>query len=74
MYSTNKTMEKIKTVLDAFFKLVLIFIMAFPFFWMISTALQTLKETLSVPLTLWPEKLQWVNFSEVFDTIAVGTY
>ena len=43
--------------------------MAFPFFWMISTALQTLKETLAVPLTLWPETLQWSNFTEVFKTI-----
>ena len=74
MYSTNKTMEKIKNVLDAFFKLVLIFIMALPLFWMISTALQTLKETVRVPPTLWPEVLQWSNFTEVFKTIPVDTY
>ncbi|MBQ9986902.1 MAG: carbohydrate ABC transporter permease, partial [Erysipelotrichales bacterium] len=46
----------------------------FPFFWMISTALQTLKETISVPLTLWPAELQWVNFVEVFKKIDVLTY
>ncbi len=74
MYSTNKSMEKVKNVVDAFFKIVLIFIMAFPFFWMISTALQTLKETLAVPPTLWPEVLQWENFTEVFKTIPVDTY
>ena len=74
MYSTNKGLEKFKTGLDAVAKLFLIFVMAFPFFWMISTALQTLKETVSVPLTLWPEKLQWVNFTEVFKTIPVDIY
>mgnify|MGYP003309455189 FL=1 len=74
MVETNKTWEKFKTGLDAVAKILLILIMAFPFFWMISTALQTLKETLSVPLTLWPETPQWVNFVEVFKTIPVGTY
>lgn len=74
MIETNKTLDKFKTVLDAAAKILLIIVMAFPFFWMISTALQTLKETLSVPLTLWPETLQWVNFAEVFKTIPVGTY
>lgn len=71
---TNRTWEKTKTCIDAIGKLLLIIIMAFPFFWMISTALQTLKETFQVPPTLWPEKLQWVNFAEVFKTIPVGTY
>ena len=74
MIETNKTLDKFKTVLDAAAKILLIIVMEFPFFWMISTALQTLKETLSVPLTLWPETLQWVNFAEVFKTIPVGTY
>lgn len=71
---TNRTWEKVKTCIDAIGKLLLIVVMAFPFFWMISTALQTLKETFQVPPTLWPETLQWVNFAEVFKTIAVGTY
>lgn len=71
---SNRTWEKLKACLDAGGKLLLIIVMAFPFFWMISTALQTLKETFQVPPTLWPEKLQWVNFAEVFKTIAVGTY
>ena len=64
MVERNKSLEKIKTIVDAAAKILLIIVMAFPFFWMISTALQTLKETLSVPLTLWPETLQWVNFSD----------
>ena len=41
---------------------------------MISTALQTLKETISVPLTIIPADPQWVNFAEVFKTINVFSY
>ena len=74
MYSQNKTLDKVKTFADAFFKILLILIIAFPFFWMISTAFQTLKETMRVPLTLWPEKLQWGNFAEVFKTVPVDIY
>lgn len=74
MVERNKSLNKLGTVVDAVAKVLLILVMAFPFFWMISTALQTLKETLSVPLTLWPESPQWSNFAEVFKTIPVGTY
>ena len=45
MKERNKTLEKFLSGLDIFGKAFLIFIMAFPFFWMISTALQTLQET-----------------------------
>ena len=74
MVERNKSLEKAMTIVDAVAKVFLIIIMAFPFFWMISTALQTLKETISVPLTLWPATPQWGNFAEVFKTINVATY
>ena len=32
MYSQNKTLDKVKTFADAFFNILLIFVMAFPFF------------------------------------------
>ena len=60
--------------LDIFGKAFLIFIMAFPFFWMISTALQTLQETIAVPITILPESPQWENFATVFKTINVWAY
>ena len=74
MKERNKTLEAVFNGIDLFGKIVLIFIMAFPFFWMISTALQTLKETISVPLTIIPADPQWVNFAEVFKTINVFSY
>lgn len=60
--------------LDLAGKIIFIVLMAFPFFWMISTALQTLQETISVPLTLWPSSPQWGNFAEVFKTVPVLGY
>ena len=74
MKERNKTLEKFLSGLDIFGKCFLIFIMAFPFFWMISTALQTLQETIAVPITILPESPQWVNFSTVFKTINVWAY
>ena len=74
MKERNKTLEAVCNGIDLLGKIVLIFIMAFPFFWMISTALQTLKETISVPLTIIPADPQWVNFAEVFKTINVFSY
>ena len=62
------------SALDLVGKLVLIVVMAFPFFWMISTALQTLQETIRVPPTLWPASPQWGNFAEVFKTVPVLGY
>lgn len=60
--------------LDLAGKIIFIVLMAFPFFWMISTALQTLQETIGVPLTLWPSSPQWGNFAEVFKTVPVLGY
>lgn len=74
MKERNKTLEAVFNGIDFLGKAVLIFIMAFPFFWMISTALQTLKETISVPLTILPADPQWNNFAEVFKTINVFSY
>lgn len=74
MKERNKLLERTLNGLDLAGKIVLILVMAFPFFWMISTALQTLQETLSVPLTILPASPQWSNFPEVFKTINVFGY
>lgn len=34
----------------------------FPFYWVVSTALQTTVEQQALPLTWWPDDLQWNNF------------
>ena len=72
MKERNKALDAGLNILDIVGKLVLIVVMAFPFFWMISTALKTLGETLLYPPSLLPESPQWSNFAEVFKTIPVG--
>ena len=74
MKERNKLLEGTLKGLDLAGKIVLILVMAVPFFWMISTALQTLQETLSIPLTIFPASPQWSNFPEVFKTINVFGY
>ena len=74
MKERNKVLDGGLNILDIVGKLVLVVVMAFPFFWMISTALKTLGETLLYPPSLLPESPQWSNFAEVFKTIPVGQY
>ena len=44
-------------------KCALMIVFVFPFLWMISTSLQTLRETMSFPPTLIPAVPQWENFT-----------
>ena len=52
------------SALDLVGKLVLIVVMAFPFFWMISTALQTLQETIRIT----PTYLKWCPSPSILKT------
>lgn len=40
-------------------------VMLFPFFWMISGSLKTLREITSPKIVWWPEKMQWENYVAV---------
>ena len=40
-------------------------VMLFPFFWMISGSLKTLREITSPAIIWWPEEMQWQNYSTV---------
>ncbi|MFC6453804.1 carbohydrate ABC transporter permease [Paenibacillus vulneris] len=46
----------------------------FPFLWMISTALQTLEETLTFPPTWIPSIPQWINFVQAMSAGPFATY
>ena len=56
----------IPSVLAALLKIVLVIIFVFPFYWMIITSFKTYQETLQFPPSLWPDKMQWVNFKEAW--------
>ncbi len=57
-------------------------IVAFPFFWMVSTSLKTSEETYAVPQTLLPASPEWHNYAEAWtsaedasdDTVTFGVY
>lgn len=57
-----------------FLKLVVLLIFIFPFLWMISTALQTLEETLTFPPTWVPSVPQWINFVKAMSAGPFATY
>ena len=40
-------------------------VMLFPFFWMISGSLKTIREITSPEIIWWPEQAQWSNYAEV---------
>lgn len=48
--------------------------MVFPFFWMLVTALKEQSEAQMLPPSLWPSKMQWVNFAEVFRAVPMARY
>lgn len=74
MKERNKLLDGGLSALDAVGKVLVILIMAFPFFWMVSASFQTLQETISVPPTLIPGQFNFDNFKEVFKTINVWLY
>lgn len=52
----------------------LLLVFVFPFLWMISTSLQTFRETLAYPPTLIPAVPQFQNFLTALDAGPFGTY
>lgn len=46
----------------------------FPFYYMVSTSLKTVSEVYSVPLVLFPAKLQWENFVQVWNMLPFGRF
>lgn len=61
-------------VLNTILKLIVIAVIAFPFFWMISTSLKSLAETLRYPPTIVPEAVHWENFSYVLERLNILQY
>ncbi len=49
-------------------------VMAFPFFWMLSTALKTSAEAATFPPTLLPAIPQWTNYPEALGAAPFGRY
>ncbi|NHN29055.1 carbohydrate ABC transporter permease [Paenibacillus agricola] len=55
------------SALSVVMKAAVLMIFVFPFLWMISTSLQTFRETMSFPPTLIPATPQWSNFVDAMN-------
>ncbi len=56
--SGNAALHGVRYVVSGLMKLLIIFIVAYPFLWMVCTAFKPYKETITYPPTLFPQ--QWV--------------
>lgn len=64
----------LKSAAGIAFKIVILAVFIFPFLWMISTSLQTFRETLAFPPTWIPAVPQWGNFAEAMRAGPFLTY
>ncbi len=62
------------TMLGYLLKAAVLMIFIFPFLWMISTSLQTFRETMTFPPTWIPASPQWSNFAEAMQAGPFLTY
>ncbi|AYB46484.1 carbohydrate ABC transporter permease [Paenibacillus lautus] len=62
------------TALGYLLKAAVLMIFIFPFLWMISTSLQTFRETMTFPPTWIPDSPQWGNFAEAMNAGPFLTY
>ena len=67
-------MQQTRTVIGYIVKLFLVLIFVFPFLWMISTSLQTFRETLAFPPTLIPSIPQFINYVDAMQSGPFLTY
>ena len=54
--------------------ILLVLVFFFPFFWMVSSSLKTLGETMQFPPTLLPGEPQWSNYDGAISSIPFGKY
>lgn len=64
----------LKSAVGIALKIVILAVFIFPFLWMISTSLQTFRETLAFPPTWIPAVPQWGNFAEAMRAGPFLTY
>ncbi|HIU31907.1 MAG TPA: carbohydrate ABC transporter permease [Candidatus Caccousia avistercoris] len=65
-------MTVVKHIFGVLLKLILIFIFGFPFFWMLSTSLQTLEEVNTVTPTFLPAVPQFQNYVDAWNAGSSG--
>jgi len=67
-------LRRVASLANVVLKFAALAVFVFPFLWMISTSLQTFRETLSFPPTWIPASPQWINFAEAMSSGPFLTY
>jgi len=70
----DMVLQKIRTIIGLILKLVIVLVIAFPFYWMISTSFKSYTEAMLFPPTLFPKEIHLENYGHVFDTVPIVTY
>lgn len=72
--SLSIALRKIGQVLNIGLKLFIVVVIAFPFYWMVSTSLKDYTEALQFPPTLFPNTVHWENYTHVFEIVPIALY
>lgn len=72
--TSSIVLRKTGRILNVCLKLVVIVIIAFPFYWMVSTSLKDYTEALQFPPTLFPKAVHWENYTHVFKIVPIALY
>ena len=64
--TSSIVIRKTGHILNVCLKLCIIVVIAFPFYWMVSTSLKDYTEALQFPPTLFPKTVHWENYTHVF--------
>ena len=72
--TSSIVIRKTGHILNVCLKLCIIVVIAFPFYWMVSTSLKDYTEALQFPPTLFPKTGHWENYTHVFEIVPIGLY
>lgn len=72
--NSSIVLRKVGRGLNVCLKLFIIVIIAFPFYWMVSTSLKDYTEALQFPPTLFPNSVHWENYAHVFEIVPIALY
>ncbi len=67
-------LRKFGRALNVCLKLLMIVVIAFPFYWMVSTSLKDYTEALLFPPTLFPRTIHWENYIHVAKVVPIALY
>jgi sn-glycerol 3-phosphate transport system permease protein len=68
------SLKKLFKILEIGILVLMVFVFMFPFLWMCSTSLKTLREAYQIPPSLFPSHLMFSNYIKAWQTIPFALY